>query len=126
MAKAVAVAVAKVKVNAINETDPNSMTNSRSPSSPLNNTEESEKTENNPKNIFNGWTPEQEKLYADWNEIASCCRWIHLQIDKIIHIKNVIINIPIVILSGLSRTAKIMVQVLFENAMEVIKNIKAL
>ena len=95
---------------------------------PPSNTEEPEKveTDNKQKEIFNGWTLEQEKLYADWNEIASCCRWIHLQIDKIIHIKNVIINIPVVILSGLSRTVKNMIQVLFENAMEVIKSIKAL
>ena len=95
---------------------------------PPSNTEEPEKAEIDeiPKRIFNGWTPEQERLYADWNEIASCCRWIHLQVDKIIHIKNVIINIPVVILCGLSRTTKIVVQVLFENAMEVIKSIKAL
>ena len=60
---------------------------------PPSNTEEPEKveTDNKQKEIFNGWTLEQEKLYADWNEIASCCRWIHLQIEKIIHIKNVII-----------------------------------
>ena len=95
---------------------------------PPSNTEEPEKAEIDeiPKRIFNGWTPEQERLYADWNEIASCCRWIHLQVDKIIHIKNVIINIPVVILCGLSKTTKIVVQVLFENAMEVIKSIKAL
>jgi len=95
---------------------------------PSSNTEEPEKVEKDeiPKRVFNGWTPEQERLYADWNEIASCCRWIHIQVDKIIYIKNVIINIPIIILSGVSRTIKIMVQVLFENTIEVIKSIKVL
>lgn len=113
----------------MSETDVNNkMTAHGNTSLSPSNTEEPEKTETDeiPKRIFNGWTPEQQKLYADWNEIASCCRWIHLQIDKIIHIKNVIINIPIVILSGLNRTAKNVVQVLFENTMEVIKSIKAL
>lgn len=68
-----------------------------------------------PKKFQNGWTREQEKLMADWSDIASCYRWLHDQSEKVFHLKNLMVNIPVIILSTLGGTANFAAQSLFEN-----------
>ena len=71
--------------------------------------------EEKPKKFQNGWTKEQEKLMADWSDIASCYRWLHDQSEKVFHIKNLLVNIPVIILSTLGGTANFAAQSLFED-----------
>jgi len=71
--------------------------------------------EQKPKKFQNGWTKEQERLMADWSDIASCYRWLHDQSNKIYHIKTLLVNIPVIILSTLGGTANFAAQSLFEN-----------
>ncbi len=73
------------------------------------------KTEEKPKKFQNGWTKEQERLMADWSDIASCYRWLHDQSEKVFHMKNLWVNIPVIILSTLCGTANFAAQSLFEN-----------
>jgi hypothetical protein len=104
-------------VNVINGTDPNgsasrvSVSRSPSPSSRRSAKTEEEK----PKKFLNGWTPEQERLMADWSDIASCYRWLHDQSEKVFHMKNLLVNIPVIILSTLGGTANFAAQSLFED-----------
>jgi hypothetical protein len=71
--------------------------------------------EGRPKKFQNGWTKEQEKLMADWSDIASCYRWLHDQSEKVFHMKNLLVNIPVIILSTLGGTANFAAQSLFED-----------
>lgn len=70
--------------------------------------------EDKPKKFLNGWTNEQERLMADWSDIASCYRWLHDQSEKVYHMKNLCVNIPVIILSTLGGTANFAAQALFE------------
>lgn len=70
--------------------------------------------EDKPKKFQNGWTREQEKLMANWSDIASCYRWLHDQSEKVFHIKNLLINIPVIILSTLGGTANFAAQSILE------------
>ncbi len=73
------------------------------------------KVEGKLKKFQNGWTREQEKLMADWSDIASCYRWLHDQSEKVFHIKTILVNIPVIILSTLGGTANFAAQSLFED-----------
>jgi hypothetical protein len=63
----------------------------------------------------NGWSSEQERLMADWSDIASCYRWLHDKSEKHYHNKTLWINLPVIILSTLGGTANFGIQSLFEN-----------
>jgi hypothetical protein len=67
------------------------------------------------KKFLNGWTSEQERLMADWSDIASCYRWLHDKSEKTYHNKTLWINLPVIILSTLGGTANFGIQSLFEN-----------
>jgi hypothetical protein len=99
-------------VNIINGTDgsPRSLSRSQSP-----NRKSVSGDDEKPKKFLNGWTPEQERLMADWSDIASCYRWLHDQSEKVFHMKNLLVNIPVIILSTLGGTANFAAQSLFEN-----------
>ena len=71
--------------------------------------------EDKPKKFQNGWLKEQERLMADWSDIASCYRWLHDKSEKIFHYKTLMINLPVIILSTLGGTANFGIQSLFEN-----------
>lgn len=76
--------------------------------------EEKEKEKEKPKKFQNGWSKEQERLMAEWSDIASCYRWLHNQSEKIYHIKTLWINLPVIVLSTLGGTANFGIQSLFE------------
>jgi hypothetical protein len=97
-------------VNIINGSDPRS-TESRS-STPIRRTI-SEKQEEKSRRFLNGWSKEQERLMAEWSDIASCYRWLHDQSEKIFHTKTLWINLPVIVLSTLGGTANFGVQSLF-------------
>lgn len=98
-------------VNMINGSESGSRTRSQSPS----NRSIGKADEDKPKKFQNGWTKEQERLMADWSDIASCYRWLHDQSEKVFHIKNLMVNIPVIILSTLGGTANFAAQSLFED-----------
>jgi hypothetical protein len=54
---------------------------------------------------LNGWTKEQETLMAEWADIAGCYRWLHDRAEKIFTRSNMLITIPVIILSTLTGTA---------------------
>lgn len=68
-----------------------------------------------PKKFLNGWTKEQERLMAEWSDIATCYRWLHDQSEKIFHIKTLWITLPVIILSTLGGTANFGIQSLFKD-----------
>ena len=35
-----------------------------------------------PRRFLNGWTKEQERLMAEWSDIAMCYRWLHDRAEK--------------------------------------------
>ena len=95
-------------VNVINGTD----TRSRSPSptrSPLPNGEQREKR------FLNGWSAEQERLMAEWSDLAMCYRWLHDKSEKFFHSKNLWISLPVIILTTLGGTANFGIQSLFSD-----------
>lgn len=53
----------------------------------------------------NGWTREQEDLMAGWSDIASCYRWMHDRCEKIMAKNNMMITVPVIILSTLTGSA---------------------
>ncbi len=53
----------------------------------------------------NGWTREQEELMAGWSDIASCYRWMHDRCEKIMAKNNMMITVPVIILSTLTGSA---------------------
>jgi hypothetical protein len=57
------------------------------------------------KKFMNGWTKEQEKLMADWSDIAMCYRWLHNRSEGYYQNMNFVITIPVIILSTLTGTA---------------------
>lgn len=73
------------------------------------------KEEDKPKKFQNGWLKEQERLMAEWSDIASCYRWLHDKSEKIFHKKTLWINLPVIVLSTLGGTANFGIQSLFEN-----------
>jgi hypothetical protein len=73
-----------------------------------------DKEKEKPKKFLNGWSKEQERLMAEWSDIASCYRWLHNQSDKIFHVKTLWINLPVIVLSTLGGTASFGMQSLFE------------
>ena len=74
-----------------------------------------EKEKNKSKKFLNGWSKEQERLMAEWSDIAACYRWLHNQSNKIFHVKTLWINLPVIVLSTLGGTASFGIQSLFEN-----------
>ena len=79
-------------VQTINGTEP---ARSRSPS-PTRSDEP-----NKPRRFLNGWTKEQERLLAEWSDIAMCYRWLHDRAEKHYNNKSKWINLPVIILSTL-------------------------
>jgi hypothetical protein len=69
--------------------------------------------EGKPKRFLNGWTKEQERLMAEWSDIALCYRWLHDRSEKHFHSKTIWINLPVIILSTLGGTASFGVQSIF-------------
>jgi hypothetical protein len=60
-----------------------------------------------PKKFQNGWSKEQDKLMADWSDIAGCYRWMHDRAEKRYTNKNMYMTIPVIILSTLTGTASV-------------------
>lgn len=60
---------------------------------------------NAPKKFLNGWTPEQERLMGSWADVAGCYRWLHDKSEKKYTKSNMLITIPVIILSTLTGTA---------------------
>ena len=60
---------------------------------------------NQPKKFLNGWTPEQERLMAEWADIAGCYKWLNDRAGNIFSRSNMMITIPVIILSTLTGTA---------------------
>ena len=74
-----------------------------------------DKEKEKPKKFQNGWSKEQERLMAEWSDIAACYRWLHNQSNKVFHVKTLWINLPVIVLSTLGGTASFGIQSLFEN-----------
>ena len=60
---------------------------------------------NQVKKFLNGWTPEQERLMAEWADIAGCYKWLNDKAGNIFSRSNMFITIPVIILSTLTGTA---------------------
>jgi hypothetical protein len=95
--------------------DSNTPKQSFPPTSPKGKEGTQGKEEDKPKKFQNGWMKEQERLMAEWSDIASCYRWLHDKSEKIFHKKTLWINLPVIILSTLGGTANFGIQSLFEN-----------
>jgi hypothetical protein len=110
--------MAEEGVNIINGTDgsvaPSRGTVSRS-QSPNSRKSVNGEDEEKPKKFQNGWSREQERLMAEWSDIASCYRWLHDKSEKFFHTKTLWINLPVIVLSTLGGTANFGIQSLFEN-----------
>lgn len=59
------------------------------------------------KKFLNGWTIEQEKLLAEWADIAMSYRWLHDHAEKHYKRLNYFITIPVIVLSTLTGTASV-------------------
>jgi hypothetical protein len=57
------------------------------------------------KKYMNGWNVDQEKLMAKWADIAGCYRWLHDRAEKKFSRLNMVMTIPVIILSTLTGTA---------------------
>jgi hypothetical protein len=68
---------------------------------------------NKPRRFLNGWTKEQERLMAEWSDIALCYRWLHDRAEKHYNTKSKWINLPVIILSTLGGTANFGIQSIF-------------
>ena len=55
----------------------------------------------------NIWTPECEKLLAEWSEKASCYRWLHGRCEKKYQRSYYCFSIPVIILSTLTGAANV-------------------
>ena len=71
------------------------------------------KEDGKPRRFLNGWTKEQERLMAEWSDIALCYRWLHDRSEKHFHTKTIWINLPVIILSTLGGTANFGIQSIF-------------
>ena len=100
------------EVNVINGTD-----NSRSESPANSTTGPSGQlgTGPRPKKFLNGWTKEQDRLMADWTDLAICYRWLHDNANKKLHIKALGISLPVIFLSTISGFSNIGVQAILES-----------
>lgn len=58
-----------------------------------------------PRKFNNGWTKQQEQLMAEWSDKAGCYRWLHDRCEKKFSRHNMLITIPVIILSTLTGTA---------------------
>lgn len=67
------------------------------------------------KRFLNGWSKEQERLMAEWSDLAMCYRWLHDKSEKYFHGKNLWINLPVIILTTLGGTANFGIQSLFDD-----------
>lgn len=67
------------------------------------------------KRFLNGWTDEQERLMAEWSDLAMCYRWLHDKSEKFYHDKNLWITLPVIILTTLGGTANFGIQSLFSS-----------
>lgn len=106
--------MAEEGVKVINGSDPNANLRgsaSRSPSPIGRKSVNSE--EEKPRKFLNGWSREQERLMAEWSDIATCYRWLHDRSEKFFHTKTLWINLPVIILSTLGGTANFGIQSLF-------------
>jgi hypothetical protein len=83
---------------------------SQSPAKKLENEEEEK-----PKRFLNGWSKEQERLMAEWSDIAVCYRWLHDNSNKIYHVKTLGISLPVIFLSTISGFSNIGVQAILES-----------
>ncbi len=72
-------------------------------------------TEPKKKKKFNGWTPEQEDLMANWSDIASCYRLLHDKTEKRYNKFNMAMTIPVIMLSTMTGTANFGMGSLFGN-----------
>jgi len=73
--------------------------------------------EDKPRRFLNGWSKEQERLMAEWSDLAMCYRWLHDKSEKFYHSKTLWINLPVIILSTLGGTANFGIQSLFTDDM---------
>jgi hypothetical protein len=64
---------------------------------------------------LNGWSKEQERLMAEWSDLAMCYRWLHDKSEKFFHSKTLWINLPVIILSTLGGTANFGIQSAFSD-----------
>lgn len=67
------------------------------------------------KRFLNGWSREQERLMAEWSDLAMCYRWLHDKSEKFFHSKNLWISLPVIILTTLGGTANFGIQSLFDD-----------
>jgi hypothetical protein len=67
------------------------------------------------KRFLNGWSKEQERLMAEWSDLAMCYRWLHDKSEKFFHSKTLWINLPVIILSTLGGTANFGIQSAFSD-----------
>jgi hypothetical protein len=67
------------------------------------------------KRFLNGWSKEQERLMAEWSDLAMCYRWLHDKSEKFFHSKNLWISLPVIILTTLGGTANFGIQSLFSD-----------
>lgn len=67
------------------------------------------------KRFLNGWTDEQERLMAEWSDLAMCYRWLHDKSEKFYHDRNLRITLPVIILTTLGGTANFGIQSLFSS-----------
>ena len=76
---------------------------------------------NQSKKFLNGWTPEQERLMAEWADIAGCYKWLNDRAEKIYTRSNMMITIPVIILSTLTGTANFAVSSFIPEGSEELK-----
>jgi hypothetical protein len=67
------------------------------------------------KRFQNGWSKEQERLMAEWSDIAICYRWLHDKSDKTFHIKTLMISLPVIFLSTISGFSNIGIQAILDS-----------
>jgi hypothetical protein len=66
------------------------------------------------KKFLNGWTPELEDLMADWADKAACYRWMHEKTSKLYQGRDRSLNIPVIILSGVTAGANFALGSIFD------------
>tara|TARA_R100001443_G_scaffold78102_2_gene85478 strand:- start:317 stop:964 length:648 start_codon:yes stop_codon:yes gene_type:complete len=55
-----------------------------------------------PAEVLEVWSPECEKLLAEWSEKGSCYRWLHTRSEKKYRTRYYCFSIPVIILSTLT------------------------
>lgn len=53
------------------------------------------------------WSPEVERLLAEWSEKASCYRWLHNRAEKKYRLRYYSFSLPVIVLSTLSGAASV-------------------